>query len=293
MWGYNPHPPYHVLAFDSGIGGLGVVGALRLIMPHIHIDYLADTAVFPYGEQDDTRLTQRIITLLSDAINRLHPQAVIIACNTASTLALEALRATCPTMPFIGCVPPIRWAARLTNTRVIGLLTTKATSRRPYLNTLQTLYAPECTLITHATPGLAKLAEHVFCDRPVPDTDFQNELEGLLKHPQISQIDTIGIGCTHYTFVLDRLRAFFPSHICWLDPANAVARQTWAVLSRQPPPHTPPKNTPQAWFTAMPDHIPALRIKLIPYGLSTLSLWETPSTLKNTVSISNKASFCV
>ena len=284
MWVHDPLPPYHVLAFDSGIGGLSVVGALRLMVPHIHIDYLADTAVFPYGEQDDAHLTQRIVTLLSNAIDRLRPHAVIVACNTASTLALQELRSVCPTTPFIGCVPPIRWAARLTNTGVIGLLTTKATSRRPYLNTLQTLYAPECTLITHAAPGLAKLAEHVFCDLPVTDTDFQNELEGLLKHPQISQIDTIGIGCTHYTFVLERLRALFPPDICWLDPANAVARQTCTVLSKQPLPPTTKNHISQAWFTALPDHIPALLTKLIPYGFSNLSLWEgdTPSNLQKT-----------
>ncbi|MBR2124871.1 MAG: aspartate/glutamate racemase family protein [Acetobacter sp.] len=272
-----PSFPYRVLAFDSGIGGLGIVGALHVIAPHLCIDYLADTAVFPYGEQDDTQLIQRIVTLLSNVIDRLHPHAVVVACNTASTLALEALRSTCPKTPFIGCVPPIRWASRLTHTRVIGLLATKATSRRPYLNTLQTLYAPECTLITHAAPGLAKLAEHVFRGLPVTDTDFENELEGLLKHPQISQIDTIGIGCTHYTFVLDRLRALLPSNICWLDPAKAVARQTCAVLSTQPPHPTPlphMSQMPQAWFTALPKDMLVLLEKFALYGFKNISLWD-------------------
>ena len=241
--------PYRVLAFDSGIGGLGIVRAIRALSPLIRVDYLADTAVFPYGEQDDALLTERIISLVAQAVARLRPQAVIIACNTASTLALDALRAACPAIPFIGCVPPIRWAARQTKTGVIGLLATSATIRRPYLTRLHALYAPQCTLIAHAAPRLAGYAEQVFRGHAVPDSAIYKDIEGLFKHPDSAQLDAIGIGCTHYTFMLDLLRRLTPPTITWLDPAGAVARHSCTVLQTLLPMDTdraiPPE---QAWY---------------------------------------------
>ncbi|MCP1241164.1 glutamate racemase [Acetobacter lambici] len=266
--------PYRVLAFDSGIGGLGIVRAIRALSPHIGVDYLADTAVFPYGEQDDAVLTRRIISLVSAAIARLRPQAVVIACNTASTLALDALRATCPTIPFIGCVPPIRWAARQTKTGVIGLLATRATIRRPYLSRLHALYAPDCTLIAHAAPHLASYAEQVFRGHSVPDALIYKDIQGLFSHPDSGRLDAIGLGCTHYTFVLDLLRRLTPPTMTWLDPADAVARQTCTVLQTlQPMPDTstPPE---QAWFTAIPADAEALAAHLPAFGFDKINLWQ-------------------
>lgn len=271
----NPaHPaPHHVLAFDSGIGGLGIVRALRALSPALAIDYLADTAVFPYGEQEDRFLVERIVSLLSHAISTLKPQAVVVACNTASTLALPALRAAWPTLPFIGCVPPIRWAARTTRTQVIGLLATRATIRRPYLNQLHALYAPECTLIAHAAPGLAACAEKIFRGENVPDSAILQEIAGLLERDTQQQLDTVGLGCTHYTFVLERLKALAPQRITWLDPAIAVARHTLTVLQSCPHP-TQATLPPQAWFTAPPPDATALCQHLPDFGFNGFSLWQ-------------------
>ncbi|GAN67530.1 glutamate racemase [Acetobacter orleanensis] len=268
--------PRHILAFDSGIGGLGIVRAIRALCPATSVSYLADTAVFPYGEQDDAFLTDRIVSLLSAAIQRLRPQAVVVACNTASTLALEALRAACPDMPFIGCVPPIRWAARTTKTHVIGLLATRATSTRPYLNRLQTLYAPDSTLIAHAAPGLAACAEKVFRGYAVPDEVIRAEIDGLFTRDCSAQLDTVGLGCTHYTFVLEQLRAVSPPGITWLDPAEAVARHTATILSTLPA--CPPLPEPaRAWFTATPPDSAALIKALPPYGFDAITLWDQPA----------------
>lgn len=276
--------PRHILAFDSGIGGLGIVRAIRTLCPAASVSYLADTAVFPYGEQDDAFLTNRIVSLLSGAIQRLRPQAVVVACNTASTLALDALRAACPDMPFIGCVPPIRWAARTTKTHVIGLLATRATTKRPYLSTLQALYAPDCTLIAHAAPGLAACAERVFRGYTVPDDVIRAEINGLFTRDYSAELDTVGLGCTHYTFVLDQLRAVSPPGITWLDPAEAVARHTATILSTLPAcaRMTEPA---RAWFTTEPPDSAAL-IKALPaYGFNNITLWDAenaPSGLSAT-----------
>lgn len=272
--------PHHVLAFDSGIGGLGIVRALRAFKPDLHIDYLADTAVFPYGEQADAFLIERIVLLLSQAIRQLRPQAVVVACNTASTLALEALRSAWPDMPFIGCVPPIRWAARTTHSQVIGLLATRATIRRPYLTRLHTLYAPDCTLIAHAAPGLAALAECAFRGEPIPADAIKNEVLGLFERDTQGLMDTVGLGCTHYTFVLEQLRALSPPHITWLDPADAVARHTLTCLEELPG-KTEAVLPPRAWFTAMPERSEALASRLPSFGFDAITLWPSGADQTN------------
>ena len=281
-----------ILTFDSGIGGLGIVQAIRELSPTLAIDYLADTAVFPYGEQDDLFLTQRIVTLISQAIDRLNPHLVVIACNTASTLALDALRAARPDMQFVGCVPPIRWAARTTQTGVIGLVATRATTRRPYLGRLHALYAPECTLIAHAAPGLATLAEKTFRGDDVSADSVRQEISGLFTHKDSDRLDTIGIGCTHYTFILDQLKAVSPPHITWLDPAMAVARQALTLLRAAPPPtdRPVPDQAPAAWFTAPPLQADKLLPRLTHYGYSDIRDWadDAPHMLQADIKESAK-----
>jgi glutamate racemase len=274
-----PDIPHHVLAFDSGIGGLGIVQALRAQAPATRVDYLADTAVFPYGEQEDSFLVSRIVALIGEAIVRHRPQVVIIACNTASTLALSALRAAYPTTPFVGCVPPIRWAARQTRTGVIGLLATRATIRRPYLTELHAQYAPDCTLLAHAAPLLAGYAERLFRREAVPDRLIEQEISGLFDKPASARLDAIGLGCTHYTFVLDRLRALTPPDVAWLDPADAVARHACTLLQTLPASTQAPTTADHAWFTALPENPAALTAHLPPFGYDKIEIWPAPATL--------------
>ncbi len=147
-----------ILVFDSGIGGLGVVAALNEIAPGLPLTYLADNGFFPYGEKPDAVLLPHILEVIGAAIARETPEAVVIACNTASTIALSALREAFA-LPFIGCVPPIKPAAAASRSRSIGVLATAATVRRPYLNGLIERFAPDCTVLTLGTPVLAELAE--------------------------------------------------------------------------------------------------------------------------------------
>ncbi|MDI2090723.1 glutamate racemase [Commensalibacter oyaizuii] len=234
--------PYHILAFDSGIGGLGIVQNLRqqLMVTSVKpsIDYLADNLIFPYGEQPDDYLIQRIVTLMGHAIEKLQPDLIIIACNTASTIALQALRQHYPKVPFVGCVPPIRWAARISQSKHIGLLATRATVKRPYLYELKQQFASDCELIAYGSPHLAKIAEAVFRQEPFEIAQIQQELDTLLQMPNAHKIDTVCLGCTHYTFVLDILRKLSPSHIEWLDPATAVAKHSIDLLLQNEVPIT-------------------------------------------------------
>ncbi|MBS1103036.1 glutamate racemase [Gluconobacter sp. Dm-62] len=221
------------LVFDSGIGGMGVVQALRDLLPTLPIDYLADTALFPYGEQPDDLLTSRIVSLLVAACEHLQPDILVIACNTASTIALPALRERLK-IPVVGCVPPIRWAGRVSQSRVIGLLSTSATARRPYILQLHRDFASDCRLITHGARRLADLAERAFLGEVIADTDVQHELDCLFSQPHGDEIDTVGLGCTHYTFLMDAFERLSPPGVTWLDPAPAVARQVRTVLQDAP-----------------------------------------------------------
>lgn len=213
-----------ILVFDSGIGGLGVVQALRSLAPSLTIDYLADTALFPYGEQQDDVLQKRVVGLISQACDTLKPALVIIACNTASTLALSILRERL-TLPIVGCVPPIRWAGRVSSTRTIGLLATSATARRPYLKRLHEDFAADCQLLVHGSRHLANMAERAFRGEPLDPTEVQQELACLFQQSSGNSIDTVGLGCTHYTFLMPYFQRLGPAGIMWLDPAPAVAQQ--------------------------------------------------------------------
>lgn len=219
----TPSSP-RILVFDSGIGGLGVVQALRSLAPSLTIDYLADTALFPYGEQPDDVLQERIVELISQACEELNPSLVIIACNTASTLALPILRERL-TLPIVGCVPPIRWAGRVSTTRTIGLLATSATARRPYLKQLHEDFAADCQLLVHGSRHLANMAERAFRGEGLDPAEVQQELACLLQQPGGNRIDTVGLGCTHYTFLMPYFQRLGPIGIMWLDPAPAVAQQ--------------------------------------------------------------------
>jgi glutamate racemase len=245
------------LVFDSGIGGLGVVAQLRELAPHRPLTYLADNGFFPYGEKSDEVLVPRIVNLLGQAIDIFRPQALVVACNTASTIALPALRAAY-TLPIIGCVPPIKPAAAASVNKTIGVLATAATVRRPYLNELVNRFAPDCTVLSLGTPSLAALAEQKFRGAAV---DVGPAIAPLFAQDGGAGIDAIALGCTHYSFLVPEFSTLYPG-ISWFDPALPVARQTLKVTEAMAPESSPAAQT--AYFTGetLP---PAL---LAPYGFT-------------------------
>jgi glutamate racemase len=215
-----------LLVFDSGIGGLGVVAEIRRLQPRAGITYLADNGFFPYGEKPDDILVPHLTALIGRAIEALRPAAIVIACNTASTIALAPLRAAFA-LPFIGCVPPIKPAAAASRTRHIGVLATAATIRRAYLSALIDAHAADCTIHSLGTPTLAEMAERKFRGEAV---DPQTAIAPLFTQAGGEKIDAVALGCTHYTFLLPEFRALRPD-IAWFDPAPAVARQTATVTA--------------------------------------------------------------
>lgn len=242
----NMAPP--ILVFDSGIGGMGFVQALQKITPSLPIDYLADTKFFPYGEKSDDILIERIISLITNASNFLSPALIVIACNTASTLALNILREHL-SLPIVGCVPPIRWAGRVSKTRTIGLLATSATAKRPYIHHLHQEFASDCQLLIHGGRALADLAEKAFYGEILPLLEVKKEVNALLTQKDGNKIDVIGLGCTHYTFLMPYFQQLHETAITWLDPAPAVAQQALKKLKETHYPLSQISSTSNRFFT--------------------------------------------
>lgn len=219
------------LVFDSGIGGLGVVAEMRRAAPEVGLDYLADDGFFPYGEKADDVLVERILEVVGAGIAVTRPAAVVVACNTASTIALGALRAAFE-VPIVGCVPPIKPAAAASVSGHIGLLATPATIRRPYLQDLVEKFAGGCEVHSLGTPVLAALAEGKFWGEGVDLSALEAAVAPLFEGGQ--KIDAVALGCTHYTFLLPELAALWPDKK-WFDPAGAVARQAMRVAGGSSP----------------------------------------------------------
>ena len=147
-----------LLIFDSGVGGLSVLAAIRRLLPAAPIVYAADSAGFPYGTRSAAEIAARVPALLGRLAERYGPSLIVIACNTASTIALDTVRAALD-LPVVGTVPAIKPASEMSKTRVIGVLGTQATVRQPYVDDLAARFAADCTVIRHGSPELVELAE--------------------------------------------------------------------------------------------------------------------------------------
>ena len=222
--------PPSLLVVDSGIGGLSVVAELRKDLPRARIAYVADNGGFPYGALADDVLTARMIALVGAGIARFNPDLVVVACNTGSTIALAALRRGFD-LPFVGCVPAVKWAASLTESGCFGILATEATVRRAYLQDLIDRFAADKTVLSHGSRKLAILAERRFRGEQVDLAAVASEVAALTGQDGAQRMDTIVLGCTHFGFLLDELRQAAPANIRWLDPAGAVSRRTQVVAA--------------------------------------------------------------
>jgi glutamate racemase len=221
-----------VLVIDSGVGGLSVARAIRAAISEVAMVYVADNAWFPYGRRSADELSARLIHLVEDNLDAFPCHAAVIACNTASTVVLEALRARFA-LPIVGVVPPIKTAGEVSQSRVVGLLATEATVTRPYVQALKEQFAADCELIPLGLSRLAEMAEEKLRGQPVD----RDELRALLA-PFFGEgappIDTVVLGCTHYPLLLEELQAISPPQVQWLDSSPAIARRLTQVLSEQP-----------------------------------------------------------
>jgi glutamate racemase len=226
-----------VLVFDSGVGGLSVLRALRTEAPDLPVAYLADNAVFPYGALADEVLTARAVLVIGKAIAILKPACVVIACNTASTLVLPPLRAAFD-IPFVGTVPAIKPAAEVTQTRIVSVLATPGTVRRDYTRALIDTYASHIEVTLVGAENLAAQAEKQISGDRTDALTIGKDIaacfvERTLAGGEKARTDTIALACTHYPLLLPILEQIAPWPVTWLDPAPAIARRVLDVLGDQ------------------------------------------------------------
>src|SRR5947207_8747751 len=171
-----------ILFFDSGVGGLSVLKPTRALLPNAPIVYAADSAGFPYGKRSEAEIASRVPALLGRLVERFHPRLAVIACNTASTIALDHVRSALD-IPVVGTVPAIKPAAELSKTRVIGVLGTEATVRQPYVDDLAARFAADCTVIRHGSPELVELAEAKLAGEAIAVDDVRSAAPPMFDAP--------------------------------------------------------------------------------------------------------------
>jgi glutamate racemase len=221
--------PPTILVFDSGVGGLTVFREVKAARPDARFVYLADDAGFPYGNQPEAALVGRIADVIGAAIEAHAPDLIVIACNTASVIALAELRARFA-VPFVGTVPAIKPACAQSQTKRIAVLGTQATVSREYTRALIREFAAGCKVALVGSPRLATYAEAELAGTPATDVEIAGEILPCFLDEEGQRTDTVVLACTHYPLLLDRFRRVAPWPVAWLDPAPAIARRVADLL---------------------------------------------------------------
>ncbi len=258
----NPDAP--LLFFDSGVGGLSVLGPARALLPHAPIVYVADSAAFPYGTRSEAEIAARVPALLGRLVERFRPRLAVIACNTASTIALDAVRAALD-IPVVGTVPAIKPAAELSKSRVIGVLGTPATVRQPYVDDLAARFAADCRVIRHGSAELVELAEAKLAGELVSIESVRSAVRPLVEADGADGMDVIVLACTHFPLLSEELAAAFHG-IAQVDGGAGIARRIAYLTRGQPWPSQAPPGI--ALFTA-PSRAP-LASALARFGLDDI-----------------------
>ena len=253
-----------LLIFDSGVGGLSVLRPIRALMPTAPIVYVADSAGYPYGTKQTSEIEARVPALLGRMVERFDPELIVIACNTASTIALDAVRSALD-LPIVGTVPAIKPAARLSQTRVIGVLGTEATVRQPYVDRLSAEFAADCTVLRHGSAELVDLAEAKLRGETTDPAAYRRILDGLLAQPGGERMDTVVLACTHFPLVQEELEAAAPRPLHFLDGSEGIARRTAWLTREHVWPEAPSDGL--ALFTSRNPELGAYRTGFRKFGL--------------------------
>ncbi|SEQ64951.1 glutamate racemase [Giesbergeria anulus] len=224
--------------FDSGVGGLSVLQALRAELPHERFVYLADSAYAPYGERGDAFVTARSQAITDYLCQTHHIKALVIACNTATAAAIDVLRTQHPALPLVGMEPALKPAVAQSQTKRIGVMGTRGTLGSARFGRLLASLQGQAEFVVQPCDGLAHAIERSTLHSP-PDDATQTETHALCAQytqamgafgPQTGAMDTLVLGCTHYLFAQEELRALLGPHIRLIATGDPVARQTRRLL---------------------------------------------------------------
>jgi glutamate racemase len=233
-----------VLFLDSGVGGLVYLEMFRERMPHINCEYLADSAFFPYGDRHPDEVRHRVVHLVQTRLqlrnnksspsrhgtnpDSCRPSAVVIACNTASVVALPALRRQFPDIAFIGVVPAIKPAARATRSGHIAVFATNHTAVDPYTDGLVRQFARYCRVSRYGLPRVVQAAEDALCGDESP-------VRRVIREEMLSvfdpSIDTVVLACTHFVRYRNLFLEILGSSVQVIDSLEGVVNRTISVMS--------------------------------------------------------------
>jgi glutamate racemase len=228
-----------ILVFDSGLGGLTVHREIAVARPDARHVYVADDAFFPYGDQGEAALVERVVALMATLIDTHRPDLVVIACNTASTLVLPHLRARFA-VPFVGTVPAIKPACAASTSKRVSVLGTEATVSREYTRALIRDFANGAEVTLVGSARLAGYAEAELNGTPAADAAIAAEIAPCFVDRDGRRTDMVVLACTHYPLLLDRFERLAPWPVSFHDPAPAIARRVVDLIgppeNDRPPP---------------------------------------------------------
>jgi len=217
--------------FDSGVGGLSVLRALRAQLPQEDFVYLSDAAHAPYGERTDDYVSARALRVADYLITQHGVKALVVACNTATAAAIQVLRARWPTLPIVGIEPALKPAAAASQTKRVGVMATHSTLQSAKFKTLLDSLQGQAEFVVQACDGLAAAIENgddkttqALCET------FVRAMGDFGRQP--GQMDQLVLGCTHYPLVSDVLQSLVGAGVDLLEAGAPVSLQTRRVLSQ-------------------------------------------------------------
>ena len=258
-----------ILVFDSGVGGLSIFTEIQKKLPFASLIYASDNAFFPYGTKGEAELITRVDAVLHKIITIFPVDIIVVACNTASTVALPHIRNHF-TQPVVGVVPAIKPAAAQSKSQVIGLLATPATVDRPYTHSLIREYAPDAEVISVGSSELVQLAECKLRGETITAEQLKPILQPFFDHPYGNKMDTLVLACTHFPLLRDEIAAQFATGLQLIDSGEAIARRVASLLSE----YEFKEQSPEHWavFTKASPAIDALQPQLAQFNIYNTSI---------------------
>ena len=238
--------PGPIGVFDSGVGGLTVLHALHRRLPSAPMIYVGDTSHAPYGERSETELRARCERIVGHLVGR-GARLVVVACNTATVLAIEWLRQRWPELTFVGVEPGVKPAAARTRSGRIAVMATPATSTSARLRRLIEAHAPQLHVHVQPCPGLADAIERGVLEGPA----LQQILHPCCDGVNAANVDTVVLGCTHYPFVEASIRQLLAPRVKLIDTGAAVAERVASLWSAADAAGAPPIEVTSTGATAI------------------------------------------
>ncbi len=266
-----PNSNPRILVFDSGVGGLSVAQEIQQKLPFAPLVYASDNAFFPYGTKGELELIARVDAVFHALIARYPVDIIVVACNTASTLALPHIRNHF-SQPTVGVVPAIKPAAAQTKSNVIGLLATPATVARTYTHNLIKEHAANTEVISVGSSELVQLAEQKLRGEKITSERLKPILQPFFDHPRGHEMDTLILACTHFPLMRDELKEQFPAQVSLIDSGEAIARRVVSLLGERQYAEQEPEHL--VVFTKASPAVEALQPQLFQFGIHKLDILE-------------------